>query len=165
MVCSRLCFNTPMPLVVFAWGSISTSNTLRPAAARYVARLMAVVVFPTPPFWFAIAYTFDTGCFRTFHLTMPVQVAYIISKHIVTNAKVRSNSPYMQPNLRARRGVSLGEYKHRTRAGRDTPLFYVYTLLLPLSHKIGGKPGSVEGTPTRGHIISVGHRVGTTVKT
>src|SRR6266700_1462629 len=68
MVCSRLCFNTPIPLEVFAWGSISTSNTLRPAAARYVARLMAVVVLPTPPFWLAIAYTFDTGCYRTFPL-------------------------------------------------------------------------------------------------
>src|SRR5947208_11273038 len=56
-----------MPLVVLPCGSISTSNTLRPAAARYVARLIAVVVLPTPPFWFVMAYTFDTGYFRTFH--------------------------------------------------------------------------------------------------
>src|ERR1051326_2291815 len=46
----------PMPLVVLDWGSISTSNTRRPASARYVARLMAVVVLPTPPFWFTIPY-------------------------------------------------------------------------------------------------------------
>jgi hypothetical protein len=28
-----------------------------------------VVVLPTPPFWLAIAYTFDTGCDRTFPLS------------------------------------------------------------------------------------------------
>src|SRR5713101_5450602 len=68
MVCVRIFLEAPMPLLVLDCGSISTSNTLRPAAARYVARLMAVVVFPTPPFWLAIAYTFDTGCYRTFPL-------------------------------------------------------------------------------------------------
>jgi hypothetical protein len=33
------------------------SNTRRPAMAMDVATLMAVVVFPTPPFWFATATT------------------------------------------------------------------------------------------------------------
>src|SRR6266851_638749 len=70
MVCVRIFLEAPMPLLVLDCGSISTSNTLRPEAARYVARLMAVVVFPTPPFWFVIAYTFDTGYIRTFHLTI-----------------------------------------------------------------------------------------------
>src|SRR5258706_4673357 len=63
MVWDRSCFVAPMPLVVLDCGSISTSNTLRPAAARYVDRLIAVVVFPTPPFCFVIAFTFDTGCY------------------------------------------------------------------------------------------------------
>ena len=40
-----------------AWGSRSTSSTLRPRMASAAERLMAVVVFPTPPFWFAIART------------------------------------------------------------------------------------------------------------
>ncbi len=34
----------------FAWGSRSTSRTLRPRMASAAERLMAVVVFPTPPF-------------------------------------------------------------------------------------------------------------------
>ena len=45
----------PTPLVRLPWGSISTSNTLDPESARDVAKLMAVVVLPTPPFWLATA--------------------------------------------------------------------------------------------------------------
>ena len=37
------------------WGSASIASTRRSAAARLAARLTAVVVFPTPPFWLAIA--------------------------------------------------------------------------------------------------------------
>src|SRR5512134_2415411 len=44
-----------MPLVRFPWGSMSTRSTCLPARARPVARLMAVVVLPTPPFWLATA--------------------------------------------------------------------------------------------------------------
>src|SRR3989442_10893691 len=47
----------PTPLVEFACGSASTSSVLRSAVASDAARLTAVVVFPTPPFWFAIART------------------------------------------------------------------------------------------------------------
>src|SRR5271166_4932631 len=45
----------PSPLVEFDCGSQSTSRVLTSAAAREAARLMAVVVFPTPPFWLATA--------------------------------------------------------------------------------------------------------------
>ena len=38
-----------------AWGSRSTTSTRRPTAASAVARLIAVVVLPTPPFWLATA--------------------------------------------------------------------------------------------------------------
>src|ERR1035437_4050712 len=41
----------PRPEEQFAWGSQSTRRTLRPSRARQAARLMAVVVLPTPPFW------------------------------------------------------------------------------------------------------------------
>src|SRR5512133_3524789 len=44
-----------MPLVAFPCGSPSTSNTRCSAAARLAARFTAVVVLPTPPFWFAMA--------------------------------------------------------------------------------------------------------------
>ena len=45
----------PTPLVRLAWGSMSTSRTCWSARASEAARLMAVVVLPTPPFWLAIA--------------------------------------------------------------------------------------------------------------
>ena len=45
----------PSPLVAFPCGSPSTSSVLCSATAKLAARLTAVVVFPTPPFWFAIA--------------------------------------------------------------------------------------------------------------
>jgi hypothetical protein len=54
---------------------------------------MAVVVFPTPPFWFVIAYTFDTDYIRTFHPTIS-RLQYLMladCKHIVTNATFISN--------------------------------------------------------------------------
>src|ERR1019366_6948342 len=41
----------PSPEVALAWGSQSTRRVLRPSSARQAARLMAVVVLPTPPFW------------------------------------------------------------------------------------------------------------------
>jgi hypothetical protein len=44
----------PRPVVAFPWGSQSISNDLFPDAAIDAARFTAVVVFPTPPFWFEI---------------------------------------------------------------------------------------------------------------
>src|SRR6476646_4348561 len=52
---------TPRPAVRFACGSISTQRMRYPSSASAPARLIAVVVFPTPPFWLAIAITFVTG--------------------------------------------------------------------------------------------------------
>src|SRR3954454_21848362 len=48
----------PRPVEAFPCGSRSISKTFSPTAAKAVAGLMAVVVFPTPPFWLAIAKTF-----------------------------------------------------------------------------------------------------------
>ena len=45
----------PRPDVAFACGSRSMTSARSPASARHAARLIAVVVFPTPPFWFASA--------------------------------------------------------------------------------------------------------------
>src|SRR5919112_4545277 len=36
---------------------MSTIRTFSPIPARYAARLIAVVLFPTPPFWFTMATT------------------------------------------------------------------------------------------------------------
>src|SRR5439155_12907871 len=45
----------PRPVLALPCGSRSTTRTRRPVAAKAVARLPAVVVLPTPPFWLAIA--------------------------------------------------------------------------------------------------------------
>jgi len=57
---SRSCVDAPFaripsPEVAFACGSRSTRRTRSPASARHALRLTAVVVLPTPPFWFATA--------------------------------------------------------------------------------------------------------------
>ena len=51
-------FSKPIALVAFAWGSRSISNTRLPFSAKQAERFTAVVVLPTPPFWFAIAKSF-----------------------------------------------------------------------------------------------------------
>ena len=45
--------STPSPLVAFPCGSASINNTFLPFFAIIVLKLTVVVVFPTPPFWFA----------------------------------------------------------------------------------------------------------------
>src|SRR6185295_5007772 len=52
---SRARLSMPAPVVALPWGSRSTRSTRRFIAARLAARLTAVVVFPTPPFWFTTA--------------------------------------------------------------------------------------------------------------
>src|SRR5437588_2977317 len=47
----------PLPMVALPWGSRSMRSTRRWVAASDAARLTAVVVLPTPPFWFALAMT------------------------------------------------------------------------------------------------------------
>src|ERR1700731_2834387 len=44
-----------MPAVALAWESQSTRRVGCSAVARQAARFTAVVVLPTPPFWFATA--------------------------------------------------------------------------------------------------------------
>src|SRR5476651_2887842 len=48
----------PNPVDALPWASRSISSTCSPTAASAVARLIAVVVLPTPPFWLAIAKIF-----------------------------------------------------------------------------------------------------------
>src|SRR5271168_3502679 len=45
----------PSPVLALPCGSISTSSTFSPLTASAQARLIAVVVLPTPPFWLATA--------------------------------------------------------------------------------------------------------------
>ena len=56
----RMAGLTEVPVVVLPWGSRSTMSTFLPKADTQEDRLTAVVVLPTPPFWFAIATIFAT---------------------------------------------------------------------------------------------------------
>src|SRR4029077_4920850 len=47
----------PIPAVVFPWGSQSIRRVRCSDRAKEADKLMAVVVLPTPPFWFATAIT------------------------------------------------------------------------------------------------------------
>src|SRR5919198_607685 len=47
----------PRPVDALPCGSRSMMSTCSPIAASAVPRLIAVVVFPTPPFWLAMART------------------------------------------------------------------------------------------------------------
>src|SRR5690625_7299520 len=47
----------PRPADSAPWGSRSTTRTRRPYSASAAARLMVLVVLPTPPFWLHIATT------------------------------------------------------------------------------------------------------------
>ena len=49
------CVMSRYDIVLLAWGSRSISSVRLPRKASAAARLMAVVVFPTPPFWLQIA--------------------------------------------------------------------------------------------------------------
>src|SRR6266404_980347 len=51
----------PTPLVELLCGSRSSSRTDLPRLPRDAARFTAVVVLPTPPFWFATAMTRPTS--------------------------------------------------------------------------------------------------------
>src|SRR5215469_16973748 len=50
----------PTPLEALDCGSQSTRSVRKPSEASEAARLMAVVVLPTPPFWLATAITLPT---------------------------------------------------------------------------------------------------------
>ena len=58
---STVLVNTPSPVVAFAWGSVSISRTLYSNIPKAIVKFIAVVVLPTPPFWFTIDMIFDSG--------------------------------------------------------------------------------------------------------
>ena len=59
----------PTPLVEFPCGSESMRRTRSSDAARAAARLMAVVVLPTPPFWLAMEMTWATVQATAYHVS------------------------------------------------------------------------------------------------
>src|ERR1700749_4024298 len=77
----------PRPLVAFDWGSQSTRSVFTSAAANDAARLMAVVVLPTPPFWLATAITRPIELFGEAELSQhnPHRLANATSISVQTN--------------------------------------------------------------------------------
>src|SRR5215467_13944093 len=69
-------------IVLFACGSRSMSSVRLPRRARAAARLIAVVVLPTPPFWFAIATIIErvTGLY---HPPMHPQPLHLVFSEVV----------------------------------------------------------------------------------
>ena len=68
--------STPSPLEALACGSASTTSTVFSSVASEAARLMVVVVLPTPPFWLAKAMIFPMSqSFRLLYVKMPWRAA------------------------------------------------------------------------------------------
>src|SRR5215207_714477 len=78
---------TPRPLVALPCGSMSTTSTLSPLSARYAARLIAVVLFPTPPFWFTMATTVFTA-----GILARAPRAFLLTPYLVASS--RAPPPY-----------------------------------------------------------------------
>jgi len=57
MVFFKFHLSIPRPVVAAPCGSKSINRVCFPRSARYVERLIDVVVLPLPPFWFATAIT------------------------------------------------------------------------------------------------------------
>src|SRR2546425_27187 len=88
----------PTPLVEFACGSASTSNVFRSAVASDAARLTAVVVLPTPPFWLAIAITRGI-------LQVIVYLAYIAG--VLRGANIRTGTPAVKSEFHVKRRAEV----------------------------------------------------------
>ena len=63
MLSGTSCLLMPVPLVALPCGSMSMSRVRFSATASAAARLTAVVVLPTPPFWLATAMILPTRRF------------------------------------------------------------------------------------------------------
>ena len=63
----------PIPEVALACGSVSTKRTRFSSEAKEAARLIAVVVLPTPPFWLANAMTLPIQC----SVSLYINVCYV----------------------------------------------------------------------------------------
>src|SRR5436190_16944633 len=86
---------------LLAWGSRSRRSVLLPRRANAAARLMAVVVLPTPPFWLVIAI-----------INVPAVVAESSFKPTYYNFE-RHNPPCRHPFSPAR-ATSANRWRHQS---------------------------------------------------
>src|SRR2546422_2628575 len=104
---------TPTPLVACACGSLSTSKTCVPERARAADTLTAVVDFPTPPFWFAMAMTRPID--QTPHSVVPA-ISLRTSRQTERKSleAQRTFHGHSRPSrVGRRRGSDLGDFHHR----------------------------------------------------
>src|ERR1700733_5541461 len=83
-------------IVLFACGSRSISNVGLPRRARAAARLIAVVVFPTPPFWLAMATIIEWRNGREDCMRGPriCQTSHLVFPQILG---IQALQPFLQP--------------------------------------------------------------------
>ena len=75
--------SAPSAVDAFPWGSSSMTRTRSPPEASAAARLTALVVLPTPPFWFATAMI--RVLVGTLNLASPID-----SRRFISSARLRA---------------------------------------------------------------------------
>src|SRR6202142_2227243 len=98
-------FSMPQPMVALPCGSRSISKTRLLVAVKEAARLTAVVVLPTPPFWFAMAMTRFMGCSVWVGFDRVPQQA---SRRPVPMERIGPDRDNLRKNLRARTPTPRG---------------------------------------------------------
>src|SRR3954466_10049152 len=82
-------------IVLLAWGSRSMSSVRLPRSASAAARLMAVVVLPTPPFWLAMATIIQGWRILTPSSSDPLtQSSHLVLAELV---RVEAFEPFVEP--------------------------------------------------------------------
>src|SRR5579862_9188909 len=106
-------------IVLLAWGSRSMSSVRLRRMASAAARLIAVVVLPTPPFWLAIAMTMisePTGSRRLRHCRNGLGACQEKPLHLVAQiVRIQTFEPPLQAflvGLLGRRVERLGPIQH-----------------------------------------------------
>src|ERR1700685_2623332 len=102
MVLRRRSGVKPSAAVALAWGSRSMSRVRQPAWARQAARLTAVVVLPTPPFWLTMAIIL-AGCMKFYCNRTPLKRLLDVNPHraMVGTHDVRLDPGVLHPGPQA----------------------------------------------------------------
>src|SRR5205807_6261348 len=135
---------SPWLIVGLPCGSRSTASTFSPCSAKATARLSVVVVFATPPFWFANAMTVGRraprGCARRFERgsrrASPIGALF--------------GSGYQSPS--GLQGKAFSGLSRPRRGGDSRRSFGTHGCARPRYDRLGEEVGAALGTaaPARG---------------